>query len=238
MTRAARRWRRQGALPRLLPHVWGRHQPAQRQGRRLPLLPALPAERGGAEVDARARAGGDATLGRALRPCPVVIRLVTHARTHAGAATRRCADSSAAVTGVGDGERAVRDVGGRPAGRLQRLRKEGHVEPRGSRRPLRMAALTRCRTRGATVSMAIESSPKGRRISAGADMYSRRRLPDRETKSAPRLRRKVRGETSRRFVACGRSSRPTRGAHVRPSRPPRPKGDRQSGAHREAARPG
>jgi transposase len=62
-----------GALPRLLPHLRRRHQPTQRQARRLPILPALPPRRGHTEMDARARVRGDAPLGRALRPRAVVV---------------------------------------------------------------------------------------------------------------------------------------------------------------------
>ena len=62
--------RRQGPLPRLLPHLRRRHQPAQRQGRRLPLLPALPTRRrraasGRASACARRCAGWAELYGRA-----------------------------------------------------------------------------------------------------------------------------------------------------------------------------
>ena len=57
----------QRALRRGVPRLRRAHPAAQRQGRRLPVLQALPAWRDQPEMDARARACGDAGVARAVR---------------------------------------------------------------------------------------------------------------------------------------------------------------------------
>jgi hypothetical protein len=68
------------------------HPAAQRQGRRLPVLQALPPGRDPAEVDAGAGARGDARMASTVRAPTVLIRLVAHPRPPARRRATRATD--------------------------------------------------------------------------------------------------------------------------------------------------
>ena len=82
-------------------------------------LGTLPSRRDRAEMDPRMGARSDARMASALRRCPVLVRLVSHARTPA---RWRSAQTTTGrrMAGAVDRHRSVRELGGGPRRRLRR----------------------------------------------------------------------------------------------------------------------
>ena len=80
--------RGQGAISGRVPWLRRADEPAGRQGGRVRILQALSSRGDRAAMDPRAGPGGDARPASALRRCPVLLRLVAHARTPTRAAKR------------------------------------------------------------------------------------------------------------------------------------------------------
>ena len=107
----------QGALPGRLSRLRRADRGPRRQGRRVPVLQALPSRRDRANPDPRVGARRDAHLASAVRESAVVDGLVSHSRPPArwrGAET----PAGRRLAGAVDGHRPVRHLGG---GAIRRL---------------------------------------------------------------------------------------------------------------------
>ena len=83
----------QGPLPGRMPRVRRLHPVAGREGGRLRLLQGVPPGRDRAPLDARGGACGDACVASAVRPAPVIVRLVLNPRPRAWRRSDAAAES-------------------------------------------------------------------------------------------------------------------------------------------------